>query len=246
MKLVLLGTTGYHPSDSRQTACMMLPECGVVLDAGTGMFRVRDHLERDTLDIFLTHAHLDHVIGLTFLFDVLHQREMRHVRVHGASEKLTAIQQHLFSAHLFPAQPPIQWSPLTNPVSLPCEVSASYFPLRHPGDSLGFRLDWPQGSLAYVTDTTARDDAEYIDHIRGVDVLLHECNFPDGWEDRAELTGHSCTTPVARVARAADVGLLILVHVNPLAADDSELGVDVARTIFPNTILGTDHMVVEI
>ena len=30
MKLVLLGTTGYHPNDRRQTACMMLPEIGVV------------------------------------------------------------------------------------------------------------------------------------------------------------------------------------------------------------------------
>lgn len=65
MKLVLLGTTGYHPNRRRHTACMFLPEVGVVLDAGTGMFRVRDHLATSHLDIFLTHAHLDHVVGLT-------------------------------------------------------------------------------------------------------------------------------------------------------------------------------------
>ena len=44
MKLLILGSTGYHPNELRHTACFMLPEVGVVLDAGTGMFRVRDHL----------------------------------------------------------------------------------------------------------------------------------------------------------------------------------------------------------
>ena len=35
MKLVLLGTTGYHPSDRSHTLCMVIPECGIMLDAGT-------------------------------------------------------------------------------------------------------------------------------------------------------------------------------------------------------------------
>ena len=49
----------------------MLPEVGVVLDAGTGFYRVREHLRTSELDVFLTHAHLDHVVGLTYLFDVV-------------------------------------------------------------------------------------------------------------------------------------------------------------------------------
>ena len=71
MQLHLLGTTGYHPNARRHTACLMLPEQGIVLDAGTGMFRVRSRLKTRELDIFLTHAHLDHVVGLTYLFDTL-------------------------------------------------------------------------------------------------------------------------------------------------------------------------------
>jgi ribonuclease BN (tRNA processing enzyme) len=240
MKLVLLGTTGYHPSDTRQTACMMLPECGIVLDAGTALYRVRDRLAYPTLDIFLTHTHLDHVIGLTFLFDVLFEKSVDRVRVHGEAIKLQAVQEHLFSEHLFPARPPIEWHPLAGPVGLPEQGQLTYFPLKHPGGSLGYRVDWPTRSLAYVTDTTAHEEADYVEKIRGVDVLIHECNFPDGWEDRAELTGHSCTSAVARVARQARVGLLVLVHINPLAEIDDAIGIEQARRIFPNTYVGTD------
>ena len=50
MKLLRLGTAGYHPNERRQTACFMLPEEGIVLDAGTGFFRVRQHLATPTLD----------------------------------------------------------------------------------------------------------------------------------------------------------------------------------------------------
>ena len=67
MKLLLLGTGGYHPNQRRHTACLMLPEAGIVLDAGTGFFRVRQHVATPSLDILLTHAHLDHVVGLTYL-----------------------------------------------------------------------------------------------------------------------------------------------------------------------------------
>ena len=61
MKLHLLGTAGYHPTQRRHTACLMLPEVGLVLDAGTAMFRIRDLIQTRHLDIFLTHTHLDHV-----------------------------------------------------------------------------------------------------------------------------------------------------------------------------------------
>ena len=111
--------------------------------------------------------------------------------------------------------------------------------------SIGYRLDWPDASLAYVTDTTASPESEYIEQIRNVDVLLHECYFPDGWEDKAELTGHSCITPVAQVAAAADVGLLVLVHINPMSEDDDPLGVEAAREIFPAIEIGEDGTTIE-
>lgn len=245
MRIHLLGTTGYHPNDRRQTACFMLPEQGIILDAGTGMYRARDLIETSHLDIFLTHAHLDHIMGLTFLFDVLWEKEMDRVHVHGEAAKLQQIETHLFSEPLFPVMPPFEFQPLNDVVELAGGGKLTHFPLKHPGGSLGYRLDWTDASLAYVTDTTATADADYIESIRNVDVLLHECYFPDGWEEKAELTGHSCLTPVAEVAAAADVGLLVLVHINPLDESDDPLGVDAAREIFPAIEIGEDGTTIE-
>jgi ribonuclease Z len=245
MKLVLLGTTGYHPNDERQTACFMLPELGIVLDAGTGMYRVRDELVTKHLDIFLTHSHLDHIVGLTFLFDVTYGKSVERVTVYGEAEKLAAVREHLFTESVFPVGPPFEFHPLDGDVALAGGGRLSYFPLDHPGGSVGFRLEWPGHSLAYVTDTIARPNADYLEQIRGVDLLLHECYFTDDLSAQAELTGHSWTTRVAEVARAAAVKRLVLVHINPLATGADPVGLAGARAIFPPTEIGYDRMVVE-
>ena len=245
MRLHLLGTAGYHPSTTRQTACLMIPEQGIVLDAGTGFFRVRDHLATRELDIFLSHAHLDHVVGLSYWFDVVNQRKVDRAMVHGLPEKLAALCRHLFSEHLFPTPLPYDYRPLDKPVTLSGGGKLTHFPLVHPGGATGFRLDWPDHSLAYITDTTAAPDAPYVAHIRGVNLLVHECNFRDGEEALAAKTGHSCTTPVAQVAKRANVGRLLLTHFNPLVAGDDPIGLETARKIFPNTELAHDGMEVE-
>lgn len=245
MKLVILGSTGYHPNDARQTACMMLPEIGVVLDAGTGMFRVRDWLRTPRLQIFLTHAHLDHVFGLTFLFDVLAGKNVDAVEVYAQPDKLTAIQDHLFSPLLFPVMPPCQFRTLEAKTVLADGSELVHFPLEHPGGTIGFRINWPDRSLAYVTDTTARPSASYIEAIRGVDLLLHECYFPDDEREMAELTGHSHTTPVAELAKSAGVGRLVMVHIYPPSSEVDPVGADVARKIFPATEIAQDGMEID-
>lgn len=247
MQLHFLGTTGYHPNNDRQTACLMLPEIGVVLDAGTGMFRVRDRIATSHLDIFLSHVHLDHCIGLTFLFDILFERPLKRVTVHCEADKLDAINHHLFQPQLFPARPDFELVPLADgPMELVDGSRLSHFPLRHPGGVRGFRIDWPDRSLAYVTDTTAAPDADYLEQVRGVDTLIHECYFPDGWEAKAELTGHSCLTPVAEAARAAGVGRLFLVHVSPLETQRPPLDLAQVSQIYSPIEIAYDQQVIEV
>ncbi|HTQ37752.1 MAG TPA: MBL fold metallo-hydrolase [Pirellulales bacterium] len=246
MKLHLLGTAGYHPTEHRHTACLMLPEQGIVLDAGTAMFRVRKHLATPQLDIYLTHAHLDHVTGLTYLFDVLADKPMERVTIHALPDKLAAIDQHLLNEQIFPVKLPYEMRPLVQDAPLTDGGTLRYFPLSHPGGSIGLRLNWPEHSLAYVTDTnTPGACASYIDAIRGVDVLVHECYYPDGLEKTAQLTGHSCATPVAQAAKAARVGRLLLTHLNPLREEEDPIGLRKILDIFPEAEIARDGMEVE-
>lgn len=245
MRIVLLGTGGFHPNERRHTPCMLIPELGIALDAGTAAFRLAGHLRTDELNIFLSHTHLDHVVGLTYLLGLPYVQPMRKITVHAMPECLAAIDEHLFAAPIFPKKPAMELKPLAAEVALAEGGRLTHFPLAHPGQSRGFRLQWPGHSLAYVTDTTADAQAGYADEIQGVDLLLHECNFPDGFEERARQTGHSCVSEVARLARRAGVGRLVLVHVNPAASEDDPVGIDKARAIFPKSELGQDLMELE-
>lgn len=208
------------------------------------MYRLGSYLQTDELDIFLTHAHLDHVIGLTYLFSVTWEHPLSRVTIHGLPEKLYAIENHLFY-HDLSAKPTFELQSLAEVTMLSHGGRLTHFPLDHPGGALGFRLDWPGHSMAYVTDTTAAANADYVEKIRGVNLLIHECFYPDGHADLAAKYGHSCITPVAEVAKAAKVGRLILTHINPLAPVDHPLDISAAQKIFPHTEIGEDLMEVE-
>jgi ribonuclease BN (tRNA processing enzyme) len=242
MKLVLLGSGGYFPTSRRHTACLLLPEIGVVLDAGSGICRLGEYRQTERLDVFLSHAHLDHILGLTYLINVVPAEVARNTIVRGEAAKLDAVRKHLFAELVFPVAPPFRFEPLGGPCALPRGGTLTHFPLAHPGGSVGFRLDWPGHSMAYVTDTTAAADAPYVAALNGVKLLVHEAYFATAANDRPAVTGHSWLEAVAEVAAAAHVGRLVVVHLDPQLPGDSAFDLPAARRIFQAITIGTDGM----
>lgn len=238
MRLQFLGTGGFHPSEMRHTSCLLLPDLGVILDAGSGAFRVPERLAVPEVQLFLTHAHLDHVMGLpTFLVPLLFKKIQR-MRLYANEKTLRAVREHIFSEPIFPVMPNFEFLPLKGDIEVPQQGRLRYHPLIHPGGSLGFRIDWPDRSLAYITDTTVDDT--YTEFIHGTKVLVHECNFSDEQREWAFKTGHSHTTQVANLARDAEVGALYMTHLEPRDPRPDPIDLNVARAIFPNTHLATD------
>ncbi|MCO8120218.1 MBL fold metallo-hydrolase [Stieleria sp. TO1_6] len=241
MQLHCLGTAGYHPNEHRHTSCYFLPESGILLDAGTGLFRLPPLIQTDSLDILISHAHLDHIAGLTFLLDVLYQRPVQQLRIWGEQEKLDAIRQHLFCDLIFPVQLDAQWCPLDGRQPLKIgggpagPATVTWRAQQHPGGSLGFRLDWEREPartrLLYLTDTTGDDSQAAIDWYRGADLMLHECYFPASHRELAIKTGHTWTQRLAEIAAAAEPAELIMTHVNPLSADPESLLAEVAERL---------------
>jgi ribonuclease BN (tRNA processing enzyme) len=248
MHIQILGTGGYHPNERRHTACVFIPELGLVFDAGTGFFRVASRLRTDRLHICLSHAHLDHIVGLTYVLVPMMQGRLTEVTVYGTRQTLEAVREHLFAERVFPIEPALKYVELQDGVSLGDDaVSLTYQRLpSHPGGSTAFRLDLadrpgrPAQSIAYVTDTTV--DGSYTEFVRGVDLLIHECNFSDALAEWCDKTGHSHTSQVAQLAAEAQVGRLLLLHIDPLLIGDDPIDLAVARAIFPETELAEDLM----
>lgn len=256
MQLHCLGTAGYHPSDTRQTSCYFLARDGVVLDAGTGIYRLTPLIQTDSLDILLSHAHLDHVVGLTFLLDVFVQRPVADVRVWGKAQKLDAVQRLLFDEALFPVKLRVQWCPIDGLDSFSVgpgsrtgsgAITVQHRPQEHPGGSVAYRLSWaqPGKTLVYATDTVGDETPEHCEWIRQADLLMHECSFLDSQIEWAIQTGHCWTSRAATIAKKANVKKLLLTHLNPLSDDDDPIQIDTAKAIFCNVQVAKDSLIVE-
>ncbi len=268
MKLVVLGSNGYRPNDLGHTACYAIPELGVLLDAGTGLYRIVDYLQTDELDIYLTHEHPDHTWGLAYLESVFWRKRVREAMARGSKERVLParfdspadsprrVRVHLAPEHMegvqhllwkFAEQQMIEYVPMTADEELSHGVRLTSFPVEHRKDQLclGFRLDHPGGSLAYVTDTYGEPGVSYMENIRGVDVLLHDCSASDDDPDFARQMGHSVITPVAQLAAEAQVGRLVLIHLGSFRPEHGEPEIERALPIFPRTEVAFDRMEIE-
>lgn len=222
MRLHCLGTTGYHPNSRQHTACYFLPEAGILLDAGTGLFHLSSLLQHSPLselNILLSHAHLDHVVGLTYLLDVIAMTQLRTVRVYGTSDKLRAVRDHLFHPLLFPVPPSFSFHEIaaeSQPLVLP-EAKVNFFALEHPGGSIGMLIQTSSRKIAYITDTAPLLEPEWKERLKDVDLLLHECYFTDVGADLARRTGHCWLSAVTEFVAAVRPKRTLLIHTNPQA-----------------------------
>lgn len=241
MQVEFLGTAGFHPSETRHTSCVFIgdaaPDEAIILDAGTGIFRLIGRDLPRHLHIFLSHAHLDHTMGLTFLIDILYNKKCE-VTLYGVPRVLEAAVK-VFDSPLFPMA--FDHCTQTLTPSHSCFVAGarvSACALTHPGGSQAYRFDWPDRSLAYVTDTGG--DALYSDFIADADLLIHERNFTNDLEEIARASGHCTSDDVARLARTARARVLALTHFNPLEENPAADTAFAAE--FPNAVFAYDNL----
>ena len=243
IKIIFLGTGGYRPNERRQTVSVMIPSKGFVLDAGTGFFRAKKFLiDTKKLHIFLSHPHHDHMIGLTYYRDVLRNAGLREedVTVYGLEKHLESIKAVLKTDSL-DTHFNVNFQPIPLGRKFTVEgvaIEAKSFPHRKDV-SVGYKFDF-QGNktLAYITDTTCSLD--YIDFIKDIELLIHECYLSDDFEDFAKMTSHSWTSGVNKLAKKAGVNRLALIHLNPEYEIYDPTKQKEARIRFPRVIISQD------
>jgi len=219
------------------TSCVEV-HCGnrlLILDAGTGLRGLGSKLAAMTTateaDLLLTHTHLDHILGLGF-FEPLTQAGSR-IRLHGGHLSTPALRAAL-SASLSPPLMPDLWSlrkaelaiaalPVGRPQELHPGLAVTLECLRHPGGSVGFRIEWQGRSVAYVTDTEhvpGEPDAAVLRLAKAADIFIYDANYTDAEMPQRQGWGHSTWQEGVRLATEARAGQLVLFHHDPWRTDD--------------------------
>jgi phosphoribosyl 1,2-cyclic phosphodiesterase len=250
------GTRGSIPSPGAQTVryggntpCVELrTESGwlVILDAGTGIRELGRQLIETSNgtpiqgDIFLTHAHWDHIQGIPFFAPIFGRGN--HFTIWG-SESLERSFDKVLRDQMSPVVFPVTFEELDATIDfkgLPegtptqgtgYEVTA--FGVQHPGGALGYRFTAPHGnggSLVYVSDNELAPHPRYnsapdwrerfVTFVRGAAVLIHDTTYTSVEYENHKGWGHSTYAEAVELAIEASVGTLVLFHHEPRRSDD--------------------------
>ncbi len=243
-RLIILGGGGWFPAHGRQTACALLRDgdSAIMIDAGTGVGRLVERPELldgiQRLDILLSHFHLDHVSGLAYLPAL---ELCRDTTVWGPGQSLygtpTAKLLERMSTEPFnPVPLPDQHIEVRDLPAGEIELAGTRIQTRrqdrHSAPSLGFRFD---DLLTWVTDT-AYDEAT-AGFASGCRMLAHEAWFTS--DQPRNPTIHSSALEAARIAAAAEIGRLLLIHAPPFEPSVEQLAIE-AQTVFPRSLMAHD------
>ena len=251
------GTRGSIPSPGPRTVryggntpCVELRTSDgwlVVLDAGTGIRELgRSLIERANGapiagDIFVTHAHWDHIQGLPF-FAPAFQRG-NHFTIWGSKAMETSIDR-VVRDQMSPVVFPVSFEQLDAVIDFRemseerCEgrgYAVEAMQMRHPGGALGYKFTDGNGNgngraLVYISDNELDGRAKYdappswredlVRFVRGAAVLVHDTMYTVEEYDHHRGWGHSTYDDALELALDGEVERLVLFHHKPERTDD--------------------------
>jgi phosphoribosyl 1,2-cyclic phosphodiesterase len=223
----------------------------IILDAGTGMRELGHSLvaraangKPIAADVFLTHAHWDHIQGIPF-FAPIFQRG-NHFTIWGSKTLETSIDRvvrDLMSPVVFP----VNFDELEAQIDF-CEIGdgeartalgagfdVRAFAVQHPGGALGYRFSsgpasGSGGSFVYISDNELGAGATYgtrpgwradlTEFVRGATVLIHDATYTMSEYERHRGWGHSTYRDALELALDAGVEELVFFHHRPERSDD--------------------------
>lgn len=203
----------------------------LLIDCGTGLLSDDLLVSVPTqFHVFLTHYHLDHVLGLQCfrpLFEAGHT-----FTFHGSAPDEAMLAQAVaasFAGGLFPVE--FDATPSAkrfvalkrDPVVVGDGLTVTPFPLHHPQGCTGYRLDHNGRSVVIATDHEVGDssfDEGLVQAALGADVLIHDAQYTRDEYDDHQGWGHSTWEGALRIATRAHVKRLVLTSHHPFRTDD--------------------------
>jgi phosphoribosyl 1,2-cyclic phosphodiesterase len=231
----------------------------LIFDGGTGLRVLGQSLLSQMpvkAHMFFTHSHWDHIQGVPFFvpafapgncFDIYGTRSPDGKTI---QQRLTEQMHHPnfpVPFQLMKAEFKFHDLKVGNVVEIG-EVKIENALLNHPGEALGYRINWRGYSAAYITDTEHfpdRLDPNVLKLADNADVMIYDATYTDE-EYHSKATskigwGHSTWQEAVKVAKAANVKKLVIFHHDPLHNDDflDRVGEEAAQQ-FPNTFMARE------
>ena len=218
----------------------------IILDAGTGIRELgRELLQRSNGapiqgDIFLTHAHWDHIQGIPFFAPIFGRGN--HFTIWG-SQSLERSVDKIVRDQMSPVVFPVTFEELDATIDFRdlvvgtrCEgtgYEVTAFAVQHPGGALGYRFTEPGGrggALVYVSDNELSPHERYgsapdwkqqmVEFVRGARIMIHDSTYTADEYENHRGWGHSTFNETVELALEAGVGTLVLFHHEPRRTDD--------------------------
>lgn len=217
----------------------------VILDAGTGIRELGRALMTEAkdggirADIFLTHAHWDHIQGIPFFAPIF--QSGNHFTIWGSKTLETSIDR-VIRDQMNPVVFPVSFAELSARIDFReiaeerCEgagYEVTAFAVQHPGGALAYRFSSGKAgarSFVYVSDNELAGHESYesgpewrsrlVDFVRGAALLVHDATYTTEEYQRHRGWGHSTFEDAVTLALEAGVEELVLFHHRPERSDD--------------------------
>jgi len=207
-----------------------------IFDAGTGIKLLSDDLSASKTPLagtklFISHPHWDHINALPFFVPLYTQGN--EIEICGPAHGDTTMRQ-LISAQMDGVYFPIkikEFSAMVTFRDLKEEtididgIMVKTMLLNHPGNCLGYRVEYGNQVVCYVTDNELfpEDSPYYNTHyldrlaafVNAADILITDCTYNDEDYPSKAGWGHSAVSQVVNLAHRADVKNLHLFHHDP-------------------------------
>lgn len=237
----------------------------LIFDGGTGL-RVLGQSLLSQMPVeaymFFTHSHWDHIQGVPFFIPAFAKGNRFHI--YGAvapngstiKQRLTDQMTHPnFPVPLQIMQAQLSFNDLQIGEKVEIgEIIVENAPLNHPGESVGYRVNWRGYAAAYITDTEHFSeglDKNVLQLARNADVMIYDATYTDEeYNSKASSRigwGHSTWQEAVKLAKAANVKKLVIFHHDPLHNDDflDHIG-EQAVEQFPNTIMAREGLTIQL
>jgi ribonuclease BN (tRNA processing enzyme) len=247
VKITFLGTNGWYDTKTGNTTCILIEtnKDYIILDAGNGLHKANKFIKsQKPVYLFLSHFHLDHIVGLHILNKFDFPGGLTIFGQPGTKETLNKIISKPFTIPLeeLPFSVEIQeieQGHHESPFSFQCHY------LSHSVPTLGFRFHLDHKTITYCPDTGYCEAAVKL--AQDADLLISECSFRSG--ETSEDWPHLSPETAAQIAREANAKRLALVHFDPAryrTLSERNRAKKAAQRIFPDVIATMDEMQIKL